>query len=308
MKRLLVLLLIMSCGSAIAAAAGPSVGSHYVLNGEFLTLYSVRDIEKRPAHFDNNVLRIEGYVNSAESDVQRLYPSKLSFKRYRTDELIDIVADNHQVKSKIVAILRVSCVVLTGLFSAYTKNYFGYENAGSDFGRLYAMDVDDCGPAGTSAPEKTTAILASIAVADNGNYTQAYLSKDGRLVFATDGGCDPSGLCHVFIVRGAAIAVHIGRSAPPSCFEPKPEQNCANTLVDAMPGPGDGNLLRAYEQVLFVTRGGARFGIYGTADRPRLRYLGGGNTGFGAFVERIWEPNHQRGWYVARIRKFLSEE
>lgn len=296
--------LIIACAGV---AYGGELGGTFRLNAAFLSVYPVATIEHNVSAFDNNVTRVRGYIYRAKGEVYRLFPSKASLRAYQVADSLDLLAADAAVDAELAGAKNASCVELAGLFDAYTHNFFGLGNFESQYGRIEVGKVSPCSFPATSKSAPKSINLANIEVPLRSDFSQAYLNDAGEVVFATDGACRLDDICHVYVVRGASIAIHIGRPLEAAAPAPSTATTEATLAAEkAMPGAGDANLLRLYRRVLFVSRSGERFLIQGESDRAHALYLGGGNARLGEYIQKVWEPDRSGSWYFKKAMQFST--
>ena len=70
-----------------------------------------------------------------------------------------------------------------------------------------------------------------------------------------------------------------------------PTKDPVDKLSREIPGPNDAAPLQDHKASTVLTANNAHYAIEGTYEHPTVRYLGGGNSALGKFIEENWHPD-----------------
>lgn len=135
------------------------------------------------------------------------------------------------------------------------------------------------------------------------------MGDDGKVLGTTQKGCYGGDRCSVDkteLPKGTSLIGHT--HAPADQVESGGVKGSRSRIADLsrnVPGPGDAAPLKlgsGYVSAI-VTHGGYRYVVEDSGGGAQLRYIGGGNEGFGKHVQKSWMP----GMSDSQIKKIASD-
>lgn len=136
---------LLSIGFAVDTIGGACAHTKNVdTDTSALNVFSLKSVEMNLSEYDRNILNIQGYVNGGVNEVPRLYPTQSAALGFTLKQAIDLFPIETALENKLSGITGVHCVILGGIFRAYTNNYFGFGQADSRYGSLQVLSIDRC--------------------------------------------------------------------------------------------------------------------------------------------------------------------
>lgn len=135
------ILTLAGCLHGAGAATSAQARNEDISN---LTEVRMSQLQADPLKYDRNILKIRGYLRNKPHNIPRLYPSRAAALQSHVRDAIDLIPGSTDVRGTLHAPPGIHCVIVGGIFRAYTDNYFGFGSAASKYGGMRVLGVAQC--------------------------------------------------------------------------------------------------------------------------------------------------------------------